>query len=159
MAIRRSTRKKRKSDGGGRQDEDDEDEEVVEEVVDKDARVRLLEEASALLLEQSSTSDNSVADLQTQVDDLRNDRKQAFCALFVGSTGVSSEVASVVAGVKLQRDSGSDVHTIRHTKDHPYFKRVPSADGRPWDKKSDSCLLYTSPSPRDRTRSRMPSSA
>ena len=24
---------------------------------------------------------------------------------------------------------------------------------------SDSCLLYTSPSPRDRTRSRMPSSA
>ena len=26
-------------------------------------------------------------------------------------------------------------------------------------KKYDSCLLYTSPSPRDRTRSRMPSSA
>ena len=25
--------------------------------------------------------------------------------------------------------------------------------------KSDACLLYTSPSPRDRTRSRMPSSA
>ena len=27
------------------------------------------------------------------------------------------------------------------------------------DEKSESCLLYTSPSPRDRTRSRMPSSA
>ena len=27
------------------------------------------------------------------------------------------------------------------------------------NKKSKSCLLYTSPSPRDRTRSRMPSSA
>ena len=27
------------------------------------------------------------------------------------------------------------------------------------DKQSKSCLLYTSPSPRDRTRSRMPSSA
>ena len=27
------------------------------------------------------------------------------------------------------------------------------------DVKSDICLLYTSPSPRDRTRSRMPSSA
>ena len=27
------------------------------------------------------------------------------------------------------------------------------------DKYSPSCLLYTSPSPRDRTRSRMPSSA
>ena len=26
-------------------------------------------------------------------------------------------------------------------------------------KKDDACLLYTSPSPRDRTRSRMPSSA
>ena len=28
-----------------------------------------------------------------------------------------------------------------------------------WDARSDNCLLYTSPSPRDRTRSRMPSSA
>ena len=27
------------------------------------------------------------------------------------------------------------------------------------DLKADACLLYTSPSPRDRTRSRMPSSA
>ena len=29
----------------------------------------------------------------------------------------------------------------------------------PYDKEYKSCLLYTSPSPRDRTRSRMPSSA
>ena len=28
-----------------------------------------------------------------------------------------------------------------------------------WAMGSDTCLLYTSPSPRDRTRSRMPSSA
>ena len=28
-----------------------------------------------------------------------------------------------------------------------------------WNQQSISCLLYTSPSPRDRTRSRMPSSA
>ena len=28
-----------------------------------------------------------------------------------------------------------------------------------YDNMSESCLLYTSPSPRDRTRSRMPSSA
>ena len=28
-----------------------------------------------------------------------------------------------------------------------------------WDYLSNACLLYTSPSPRDRTRSRMPSSA
>ena len=34
--------------------------------------------------------------------------------------------------------------------DNPYIKKVP---------KLSCCLLYTSPSPRDRTRSRMPSSA
>ena len=28
-----------------------------------------------------------------------------------------------------------------------------------WDLESDNCLLYTSPSPRDRQKSRMPSSA
>ena len=33
-------------------------------------------------------------------------------------------------------------------------------EGRPFaQQKANSCLLYTSPSPRDRTRSRMPSSA
>ena len=31
--------------------------------------------------------------------------------------------------------------------------------GRPYDAPTSACLLYTSPSPRDRTRSRMPSSA
>ena len=34
------------------------------------------------------------------------------------------------------------------------FQAKLMADGIPW-----TCLLYTSPSPRDRTRSRMPSSA
>ena len=32
-------------------------------------------------------------------------------------------------------------------------------EGRRYFRKVNSCLLYTSPSPRDRTRSRMPSSA
>ena len=41
--------------------------------------------------------------------------------------------------------------TLRSIKDQPP-KEVPSA-------LDDPCLLYTSPSPRDRTRSRMPSSA
>jgi len=36
----------------------------------------------------------------------------------------------------------------------------PVGEGRPWmDARLQDCLLYTSPSPRDRTRSRMPSSA
>ena len=34
-----------------------------------------------------------------------------------------------------------------------------SAEDASFAKLPDSCLLYTSPSPRDRTRSRMPSSA
>ena len=97
MATRRSQGKKRKSDDGGRQDEDDDDEEVV----DKDARVRSLEEASALLQEHTSSSEDSVVDLTTQTDELGSGKKQAFCALYVASTGVSSEVASVAAGVKL----------------------------------------------------------
>ena len=33
------------------------------------------------------------------------------------------------------------------------------ADGKVYIHKSGSCLLYTSPSPRDRQKSRMPSSA
>ena len=32
-------------------------------------------------------------------------------------------------------------------------------DGKYSDEECNNCLLYTSPSPRDRTRSRMPSSA
>ena len=41
-----------------------------------------------------------------------------------------------------------------------YNRASADADGRPWDQaRSGICLLYTSPSPRDRTRSRMPSSA
>ena len=38
------------------------------------------------------------------------------------------------------------------------INKVDRPDGRP-DEVIDDCLLYTSPSPRDRTRSRMPSSA
>ena len=34
-----------------------------------------------------------------------------------------------------------------------------SADASEWIRPDDTCLLYTSPSPRDRTRARMPSSA
>ena len=39
-------------------------------------------------------------------------------------------------------------------KYHPDVSKEPDAEARMKD-----CLLYTSPSPRDRTRSRMPSSA
>src|SRR5664280_2761340 len=39
------------------------------------------------------------------------------------------------------------------------FQLMESADEFTVNLMSDACLLYTSPSPRDRTRSRMPSSA
>ena len=45
----------------------------------------------------------------------------------------------------------------------PYFAPTPKKKGFTWfegsDNKGWSCLLYTSPSPRDATLSRMPSSA
>ena len=44
----------------------------------------------------------------------------------------------------------------------PETSRVPGPPRRleqPQPKRAEDCLLYTSPSPRDRTRSRMPSSA
>ena len=40
-----------------------------------------------------------------------------------------------------------------------YKYEVVGADGKPKTGTIEACLLYTSPSPRDRTRSRMPSSA
>ena len=40
-----------------------------------------------------------------------------------------------------------------------YFKSLPNKIGYLLGMPSKNCLLYTSPSPRDRTRSRMPSSA
>ena len=47
---------------------------------------------------------------------------------------------------------------FRRSLDIPY-----DAEWSPYDhlgiNEGDACLLYTSPSPRDRTRSRMPSSA
>ena len=47
----------------------------------------------------------------------------------------------------------SDDMLVKH--DNEYI----SEDGQTYDVENFTCLLYTSPSPRDRTRSRMPSSA
>jgi RNA polymerase primary sigma factor len=51
--------------------------------------------------------------------------------------------------------------SIREKKINELFKKLEKAK-KDWEKvidEYDDCLLYTSPSPRDRTRSRMPSSA
>ena len=50
--------------------------------------------------------------------------------------------------------NGRNVHNVGNTT-LPHFALLPV----PPDLHSDTCLLYTSPSPRDATLSRMPSSA
>ena len=64
------------------------------------------------------------------------------------------------------REDGNDQYVeiagdLAHYVDDPYVE--PGFQREPIDKAVDAliigCLLYTSPSPRDRTRSRMPSSA
>ena len=61
----------------------------------------------------------------------------------------------------LSRLTGAAVSTLSNVKQE--LKNVPEAWHDGWEGLSMHeyyrCLLYTSPSPRDRTRSRMPSSA
>ena len=50
-------------------------------------------------------------------------------------------------------------YSVYFTMGRPFPLKLPLFIGREVDPPSNTCLLYTSPSPRDRTRSRMPSSA
>ena len=57
-------------------------------------------------------------------------------------------------------DEPARVHFILHRLIADYLERLPAGrDCRAIRELMTCCLLYTSPSPRDRTRSRMPSSA
>ena len=63
--------------------------------------------------------------------------------------GVQQDTVMIGAGLTYkfdQSDSSNENHPLRFSSD--------SGNSTPY-----TCLLYTSPSPRDRTRSRMPSSA
>ena len=61
------------------------------------------------------------------------------------------------ASVQLEQQ---DARTEQAIKDRAQKLRQEEADADGSDVEDpDTCLLYTSPSPRDRTRSRMPSSA
>ena len=56
-------------------------------------------------------------------------------------------------------DGGIVDLSARFGKDYPTLREVVAAGALTRLGEAAACLLYTSPSPRDRTRSRMPSSA
>ena len=63
----------------------------------------------------------------------------------------------LIADVKeIQSENSNEV--IGYYFYNPLLLKLVSVDPKPIEA-VDSCLLYTSPSPRDRTRARMPSSA
>ena len=66
--------------------------------------------------------------------------------------GVDGEGLGEVAQVLL-------IATLAIVAWKPAFKWLRANGAELFDKEPRACLLYTSPSPRDRTRSRMPSSA
>ena len=68
----------------------------------------------------------------------------------ISDTDYNIEMIAIDGGIfKMGKDDSEDYETLsRNIKISPF-----------WMAKYEICLLYTSPSPRDRTRSRMPSSA
>ena len=70
------------------------------------------------------------------------------------TAALAAGLADTVAGVQINRfcASGLEAVNLAAMKVRSGFEDLVIAGGSP-------CLLYTSPSPRDRTRSRMPSSA
>ena len=62
-------------------------------------------------------------------------------------------------GYILDRPKDIDLCGVIVTNPAKEGKSVGELLGRPCDVKMTTCLLYTSPSPRDRQKSRMPSSA
>ena len=63
-----------------------------------------------------------------------------------------SDIAAVYFGISTNPSASTDEKRI-------IFEEAASRQDQFWGESNNVCLLYTSPSPRDRTRSRMPSSA
>ena len=88
-----------------------------------------------------------------------------------GQTGLNLAVELAEAGILEKyrvKLLGSKVETIKNAEDRELFRSLLTKIGEPvpssiviedWDEAQKACLLYTSPSPRDATLSRMPSSA
>ena len=84
---------------------------------------------------------------------------KTFKKLLFEVLAISSEDKIYVLGDFVDRgpDSIGVINTILELKENAYH--IYCLRGNHEQLMIDSCLLYTSPSPRDRTRSRMPSSA
>ena len=76
-------------------------------------------------------------------------------ARYYTPNGRSIQAEGIVPDIVVERAEVKSVESNRRTKEADLQGSLSGGD--PAD--SQSCLLYTSPSPRDRTRSRMPSSA
>ena len=72
-------------------------------------------------------------------------------------TALSLATTLLVTGCLWDDSEGEEAATKSTLPDA--VKTAFGADPNKLDTDGDGCLLYTSPSPRDRTRSRMPSSA
>ena len=75
-----------------------------------------------------------------------------------GEGNNSKSEVCVVSKPNIEGELGRDelVYTMQPSPSHPHKT---SLKGKEYKSKSEVCLLYTSPSPRDRQKSRMPSSA
>ena len=78
-----------------------------------------------------------------------------------GGTGTTALVAKVLGRHGISVDMSADYCRLAtwRTTDPDQIARAMRVDKPARQVDGQACLLYTSPSPRDRTRSRMPSSA
>ena len=71
----------------------------------------------------------------------------------------ASEMSSVVSKIESRFESLENIFKIQSDKVNGFLNDLSSTSTESGAARSESCLLYTSPSPRDLSTSRMPSSA
>ena len=103
----------------------------------------------------NAITDEMLAEVRAVVAARRGATMQELCDDLFRRTGL--KVCTVTLHRALKR-AGLERKTTRQKRAAPQARRY-GYTGAHRTPASDACLLYTSPSPRDRTRSRMPSSA